>query len=123
MSDIAPFATLEKGESELSKKDIAAFLDTYFNFLIEMFNNEEKTFMDNFINSKNRREKDISVFSQKIRSCSFYAEYDYMLQIAELFTIIKVFSYYIDSNCKDKNGPTDIIPYLRIFFALKDHFL
>lgn len=98
MSDIAPFATLEKGESELSKKDIAAFLDTYFNFLIEMFNNEEKTFMDNFINSKNRREKDISVFSQKIRSCSFYAEYDYMLQIAELFTIIKVFSYYIDSN-------------------------
>ena len=54
MSGIAPFNTLNKGEREISKKEVAAFLDTYFSFIVEILRNQDISFFEVFKNAKNK---------------------------------------------------------------------
>ena len=100
MSSIAPFNTLNKGEREISKKEVAAFLDTYFYFIIDTIVNQDLPFFEVFKKSKNKEYKldDDFFWRNEIRNCSYFTEYDNMLQIVKFFALNKFFSYNVDSN-------------------------
>lgn len=99
-SKIAPFNNLNAGERELSKKEIAAFLNTYFKFMIELNNHEKLSFFETFKVTKNKlcNVDSSSDWQNEVRESSYYTEYDNMLQIVEFFSLIKFFSYIVDSN-------------------------
>ena len=100
MNSIAPFNALNKGEREISKKEVAAFLDTYFLFIIDTIRNKNIPFFEVFKYTKNS-ECDLdnnSPWRNEIRNISYFTEYDNMLQIAKFFVLNKFFSYNVDSN-------------------------
>lgn len=98
MQNIDPFSNLTDYERELSKNEIAMYLDMYYRFVNELSKEENlnTTFIDLFRKIKNKGNKNGNI----IRNVSSFIEYDYMIQIAELYTINKFYSIFIDSNFK-----------------------
>lgn len=102
-NNIAPFITLNSAEKELSKNEIAAYLEMYYVFNVNIINNADISYFENFKRLKNKyiNYTGDKTLSNIIREASFFTEYDNMIQIAKIYTLNKFFSYYIDSNlCK-----------------------
>lgn len=91
---ITSFSRLVDGERELSKNEIAMYLDLYYRFvnLLVKKENIDKSFIELFSKVKNKSGNNIII------NTSNFTEYDYMVQIAQFYTINKFYSIFIDSN-------------------------
>lgn len=92
---VADFMDLEDNEHELSKNDIAKYLDLYYRFSEKV--GKKYLLGENFKSMFfSCGDFGTTIFDNTINTM----DYDYMLQIARFFTLNKIYSLFIDSNHK-----------------------
>lgn len=95
MKKVLPFQDLNPDEKEVKKNECAFYLDLYHKFIKEVIRRPNESYINIF---KRVRYLDKNISLNVVNEIVCFNEYDYMMQYAEFFTIVKFFSILIDSN-------------------------